>query len=1241
MNGPAPPVPAIPPVLLLDERRAPSLRDFLGPVLAGAAAADFAITRVRLAAVDLEPDELAGLVRCRLLLGRVDAQTLAGTERDAAIRREHARRLHGLRALLAAGAIEVRAAGTAAWSPDFSVVHGGARAAPEPRLALLGAHYFARPFPVGGPALTCVLRDAGVARSFADRFEELWRRGYDIAAVIDDALARMAPGGETPAVREAAALYRAGAGSIAEKAGSERTLKDPGAGPGAARPRAERTAGRGLTPGAQPDAGGGDAAGGAPVAPRDGSDRGKGGAAAAVLRCMLLSRFGPPPSVGGPPGEARPLFDLAAFQHEAVERAATALAAWRGVVIADAVGLGKTYVALALIERAVRAGRRAAVIGPAALRNEWTRPLRRLRDACGCASIGLGGEDGGGAPATGGGLVAWLTHARLSRGSHRPERLLPLDLVVVDEAHAFRSERTRRYHALAELCRDARVVLLTATPVNNAPGDLRALLRLFAADGAFRDAGVPSLAEAFAAGAGGDVGPVPIARVLERVMIRRTRPFVRERHGGVLLPDGRRLAFPRRAPPVAVRYTLDDALPGFAAEAVARIEALAFAPLRLGAYGDDAAEGAGAADLLRVHLLKRLESSAAAFEATLRHQIRFLEAFLDALHRGRLLAPREHAGLHAGDRDAVQLSLDTLVLRRLPPRLEVERLDGDAGADLHALRGLARALAGAPPGTDPKLAALRTLLDGPLAGEKVLVFTEFRDTARHLWRALAERGHVALIDGGGAFLGRSPAGRREVIARFAPRANGRPEPPPRERVDLLIATDVLSEGLNLQDARRVVSYDLPWNPVRLIQRIGRIDRLGSSHETVYTYHFLPEHGLEHALRLLERLRRKIVAIGRTVGGEDSPLAGRGAGAAWARRGGKEEAGGGGVGQLEPGAGASLLDRLAAGDPDVLDDIERADAAPFEAEERLRAAWRALAAGQDHSRAEMHGAPEVAKGTATEPGARAPGGADRDTAAETGQAAGLDVAIPTASMTLEGRHRLLLALAAGEEKRWLVYDVADARIDADPRAADVLAAVALERAPSAGLERMEAAPRPEGGSTDRLPPAGPASDVRPRASRVSWREPVPDRRLLDGATAAAERALRAEPLARRLSPPAHRSPAARAARRAIGLLAALPGGPDAALCARADAALGALERVRDAGTETAIAALLDGKLRGTEAEAAEAFLGGLEAVLPAPPEDGGSVASKALPWQLMAALEVVPPGGRRGPSGGHIRACASG
>jgi superfamily II DNA/RNA helicase len=163
------------------------------------------------------------------------------------------------------------------------------------------------------------------------------------------------------------------------------------------------------------------------------------------------------------------------------------------------------------------------------------------------------------------------------------------------------------------------------------------------------------------------------------------------------------------------------------------------------------------------------------------------------------------------------------------------------------------------------LQTLIRLLDGPLArARKVLIFSQFADTVDYLYENLRERPATQKIDG-------STSNQEGIIRRFAPRAN----PPGLRRgeheIRLLISSDVLSEGLNLQDCDHIINYDLHWNPVRLIQRIGRIDRIGSEHAEVYAFNFLPETGLEKHLGLEDKLTRRIEEIHRVIGGDPQIL----------------------------------------------------------------------------------------------------------------------------------------------------------------------------------------------------------------------------------------------------------------------------------------------------------------------------------------------------------------------------------
>ncbi|MGH7477463.1 MAG: helicase-related protein [Longimicrobiales bacterium] len=801
--------PTRPGVSLLDSGDVGRVRRTIVSLLRRSPRVDIALRRLRIAGIDLADADLGGIERCRLLVGRVDAATWLDAAQD--VRADPARigNLGALLRLAMRRRIAIRCAGLGGWDPDFSIFEPPP-AHSDAAVALLGAHYFARPVPARGYSFTAIVDDAAVVMRLRLRFEELWVAGYDASEPVFELLRELTSAPTGGRVRETATR------AVAAPALAERLIRDR----------------------------------------------------------LDLPQHG-----------TGQLFDLATHQRDAVSRARVILGERRGVILADSVGLGKTRVALTLIEEELRAGGRALVITPAELRRHWNVPLRQLARSLDLEPPALWQPN---APRG----LAWLSHTRLSRGValHAATGALPT-LTVVDEAHAFRSAGTRRYRELALLSRNSRLVLLTATPINNTPRDLYTLLRLFAGDGDFWDIGIGDLKSLMAGAAPHPEGDGhAFAAVRAAVMVRRTRSMLRVRYGEIAIrgADDEILRFPKRAAPRAVRYALAEAAPELA-DALERFAATFNAtPYRLSQYGARSERSVGLLTpvLLRMTLLKRLESSTVAFAATVRRQIGVYERFLDGLERGLLDLPR---GGPPADPD--QLGLITLTAQPLPAGADMARLRADAVMDLGLLRALRRAVEPAL-GENPKTAALISLLR-ELGDAQVVIFTEYGDTAQHLWRALRTTDRVGLVAGSGAWLGCEPASRRHVIERFAPRANRSRAFPLHEQVRLLIATDVLSEGLDLHDAAHVISFDLPWNPIRLVQRIGRVDRLGSAHERVFSYHFVPDVTLERELRVVFRLRQKLAGI-RSGVGADEPVLHR----------------------------EAVVDRLLAGDGSLFDEIER-------------------------------------------------------------------------------------------------------------------------------------------------------------------------------------------------------------------------------------------------------------------------------------------------------------------------------
>lgn len=600
------------------------------------------------------------------------------------------------------------------------------------------------------------------------------------------------------------------------------------------------------------------------------------------------------------PTAGEPL-DLARFQRDGVVEARALLDRYRGCVIADATGLGKTHVALELMReyfvRLVQRVRRPRflVICPAQLRDLVWQP--RLREHLSFH-------------------VDILSMEALGQEGFEPHRYINYDFVLVDEAHNFRNPGPRRYDNLMTIVgsgkRDKYVALLTATPINISIYDLYHQIMLLARNNNsyFGADGIASLDGYFRRAAREGQG---LFDIIQRTMVRRTRFDIRrrQRQGEVITIAGEEVHFPEQPPPEPVLYDLDAAYGGFYGKVVAAIDSLHLAAYRPDSYrrpagmptspaevhrADEVRKAAqreeALAGIFKMVFLKRLESSVQAFRRTIQDQAAFQRAFHEQLQHGRLLDAAEFRRIRRllQSEDDEQQARAAEVIATLdtiePAEYDLARIAEDVEADLDAFGTIeARLAALASGGTpDAKLAAVKEFIAVRLAGRlqerKLLLFTYFRETAEYVYQALsADQEWLAVLGGprigliSGATGGQS---REALVKRFAPVSN-RPDDadegwsPPGGPLDILISTDVLSEGQNLQDCGELLNYDLHWNPVRMIQRAGRINRLRARHAEVHVYNCFPDRELESLLRIVQRLQSRIEAIDQSVGLDASVL----------------------------------------------------------------------------------------------------------------------------------------------------------------------------------------------------------------------------------------------------------------------------------------------------------------------------------------------------------------------------------
>lgn len=616
------------------------------------------------------------------------------------------------------------------------------------------------------------------------------------------------------------------------------------------------------------------------------------------------------------------------FQRDGVLGAIEKLERHNGCIVADSVGLGKTFEALAVIKYYELRNERVLVLAPKRLRENWL--LYRRNDARN--------------PLLDDGLrFDVLNHTDLSR-THGMSGDLDLahlnwgnyDLVVVDESHNFRNNpqlkgRTTRYERLMESVIKAgvktKVLMLSATPVNTRLADLRNQV-LFATEGddkALATEGIKDIAVTLrqaqtrfnawqkmpeslrtAKSLVRDLG-MDYIRLLDLVTIARSRKHIEKYYGTE--DTGK---FPERKVPKNLTPGIDLAGTMVPLEqinrAILRLTLAAYKPTSYvlpaheGKYAslyDQALRTGGqrkwvqtdrennVVHLLRVGLLKRLESSVQSLGMTLGKILATIDAAIARIDG----FDSTTTGLTIGDDDAaLRLGLDDPELEdTVGGRVKVflqdldrRRWRQDLEEDRATIAGLLDEVSQVDAPRDAKLAELKRFLrdkaESPTNGDnrKALVFTAFSDTAEYLYAHVAgwaqeELGlHTALITGSST---RTTAPLRHemhsVLTAFSPLSKGGDLDGPR--VDFVIATDTISEGQNLQDCDTVVNYDIHWNPVRIVQRFGRVDRLGTRNESVQLVNFWPTPDLDAYINLEGRVSSRMKLLDVSATGEENVL----------------------------------------------------------------------------------------------------------------------------------------------------------------------------------------------------------------------------------------------------------------------------------------------------------------------------------------------------------------------------------
>lgn len=550
--------------------------------------------------------------------------------------------------------------------------------------------------------------------------------------------------------------------------------------------------------------------------------------------------------------------NLAEFQEDAVRRIFTRLKKYRACMVADSVGLGKTWIAKRIVEEfGFYKRRRFLIICPAQLRGMWKDAVKDLILA---ESI-LSQEELA--------SLDFLDKAKQAVGGGLDE----VSLIVIDESHNFRNPLSNRWENLFTLLVDhiakgkgkPYILFLTATPINNTIWDLywQVMILILMDQRAFLKEGISDILKFFKdIDKQGD--PTLLNDLMNEISIRRTRDYIKQNYPDAEI-DGSKIIFPERILE-NIDYNLDKAYQGLYSNISQTIsEKLTMAYYRILKYkkveklseAEEMALGRMIAldGIFRTILLKRLESSVEAFRRSVANHVKFLKRLKEYLNRGKLLTKQTYYKYVSNlDEETSEDFLEELDDINIDDYRK-EELIGDIEKDVALFNEMGEKVGVINAEADAKLKELKKRLLVLSKQGQIVLFTYYADTLDYIHKNVSEdpsfsKLRIEKISGRVA----SAKRRTEIVDNFM-----------SGKIDILMSTDVLSEGMNLQKARYLINYDLHWNPTRMIQRAGRIDRIGSPFKEIYVYNFFPEEELEDLLRLVSILQNKIRNIDNSIG----------------------------------------------------------------------------------------------------------------------------------------------------------------------------------------------------------------------------------------------------------------------------------------------------------------------------------------------------------------------------------------
>jgi hypothetical protein len=621
------------------------------------------------------------------------------------------------------------------------------------------------------------------------------------------------------------------------------------------------------------------------------------------------------------------------FQKDGVLGAIDKIEKYNGCIIADSVGLGKTFTALAVIKYYELRNDRVLVLVPKRLRENWT--IYTQNDKRNIFARDRFNYD-------------VLNHTDLSRNSGQSGEInlatinwSNYDLVVIDESHNFRNnpavkDRTTRYERfMNDIIKSGvktKVLMLSATPVNNKMNDIKNQIA-FITEGendAFKSIGLQSVelilrkaqavfnkwsvlpdekrtSELFI-----DMMDADYFKLLDTITIARSRKHIEKYYN--LNEIGK---FPKRLTPEN-KYPKIDSLGEFPSigiinKTIKKLTLCVYSPLgyvlseKRKSYNKkyDMSVAGGSifkqtdreqslVGLMRVGILKRMESSIHSFSLTVEKILQKINLSIESIDTKQSVFDPE---MDINDLDFDDLEYENLIfgsnIKVLLHDMDLVRWRQDLNSDKEKLESILSEAKKVTPKRDEKLLELESIIKYKIqhpinpANKKIIVFTAFADTAKYLYNNLAEKLmqqniYSAMVTGSGDNQSTFPINKdlkkyikitdlNTLLTLFSPKSKecAKIFPQITNEIDLLIATDCISEGQNLQDCDYLINYDIHWNPVRIIQRFGRIDRIGSTNECVQLINFWAIKDLDEYINLQQRVKGKMVLLDVSATGEEN------------------------------------------------------------------------------------------------------------------------------------------------------------------------------------------------------------------------------------------------------------------------------------------------------------------------------------------------------------------------------------